>query len=260
MDTVKEFGVKPSEFGASSSPIFYKDKLIVALGGENNSLAALTPQSGSVVWKKHSFGNVYATPVVIKVGGQDQLALLASQRIVGIDPKDGALLWEHEHVNQWKTNISTPVWAKDSTLYVSSGGDAGARMLKLSRTGGKTTVEEVWTSRKMQVGRANAIRVAGQIYGSAGGNASFIGAADAKTGRVSWRERGLAEANMLYADGKLIILDEDGVLALAKPGAKKLEVLSKFQLFDDRSWTIPTLVGRLLFIRNNKSIVALDLG
>lgn len=259
LDPAKEFGVKPPEYGASSSPILYKDKLIVVLGGENNGIAALSPDSGNVVWKRHSFENVFSTPVVINVGGQDQLALLASEKIVGLDPNDGNLLWEHEHVNQWKTNISTPVWAKDGTLYVSSGGDAGARMLKLSRKGDTTTVEEVWTSKKMQVGRANAIRVADRIYGSAGGEASFIGAADARTGRVSWRERGLAEANMLYADGKLIILDEDGVLALAKPGAKKLEVLSKFQLFEDRSWTVPTLVGRRLFVRNNQSILALDL-
>ena len=53
---------------------------------------------------------------------------------------------------------------------------------------------------------------------------------------------------------------EDGVLALAKPGPDKLEVLSKFQLFEDRSWTIPTLVGNRLFVRNNESIVALELG
>ncbi len=260
LDPGKKFGVKPPEYGASSSPILYKGKLIVVLGGENNGIAALSPDSGDVVWKRHSFENVFSTPVVINVGGQDQLALLASEKIVGLDPNDGNLLWEHEHVNQWKTNISTPVWAKDGTLYVSSGGDAGARMLKLSRTGGKTTVEEVWTSKKMQVGRANAIRVADRIYGSAGGEASFIGAADARTGRVTWRQRGLAEANMLFADGKLIILDEDGVLALAKPGAEKLEVLSQFQLFEDRSWTVPTLVGRLLFVRNNQSIIALDLG
>jgi len=260
VDPVKDFGVKPSGFGASSSPILYKDKLIVVLGGENNGIAALSPDSGAVVWKKHSFDDVYSTPVVINVAGQDQLALLVSDKVVGLDPKTGDLLWEHEHVNQWKTNISTPVWAKDNTLYVSSGGDAGARMLKLAREGDKTTVTEVWQSKKMQVGRTNAVRVADQIYGSAGGQASFIGATDARTGDVSWRERGLAEANMLYADGKLIILAEDGVLALAKPGEKGLEVLSKFQLFEDRSWTIPTLVGRILFVRNNQSILALDLG
>jgi len=260
VDPVKDFGVKPSGFGASSSPILYKDKLIVVLGGENNGIAALSPDSGEVVWKKHSFDDVYSTPVVINVAGQDQLALLVSDKVVGLDPRSGDLLWEHEHVNQWKTNISTPVWAKDGTLYVSSGGDAGARLLKLSRKGDTTTAAEVWQSKKMQVGRANAVRVADRIYGSAGGQASFIGAADAKTGEVSWRERGLAEANMLYADGKLIILAEDGVLALAKPGDKNLEMLSKFQLFEDRSWTVPTLVGKRLYVRNNQTILALDLG
>lgn len=259
-DPVKEFGVKPPEFGASASPILYKDKLIVPLGGENNGVAALVPATGDVIWKRHSFKNLYPSPVIINVGGQDQLALVVSNRIVGLEPHSGDLLWEHKHVNQWETNISTPVWGEDGTIYVSSGGDAGARMLKLTRLGEKTTVEEVWHSKKMQVSRANAIRVSDRIYGSAGGQASFIGAADVKTGSVSWRERGLKEANILYADGKLIMLDEDGVLALARPGPDKLEVLCKFQLFEDRSWTVPTLVGSRLFVRNNESIVALELG
>jgi len=259
-DPEAEFGATPARFGASASPIIDQGKLFVVLGGKDNGIAALSPVTGAVIWKRHSFENTYSSPVVVKVGGQDQIALLTSDKIVGLNPVNGDILWEQEHVNQWKTNISTPVFAKDSTLYVSSGGDAGARMFKLTRSGGKTKVAELWKSRKMQVGQGNAIRVADRVFGSAGGRASFIGAADAQTGKVAWRQRGFSKATMIYADGKLIILDEDGVLALARPGKDALDVLSKFQLFEDRSWSIPTLVGKKLFVRDQKKMIALDLG
>lgn len=259
-DTETEFGVTAPRFGASASPILYRDKLLVVLGGKDNGIAAFSPKTGDVIWKRHSFENTYSSPVMVQVDGQDQITLLTSDKIVGLDPENGDLLWEREHVNQWKTNISTPVFAHDGTLYVSSSGDAGSRMLKLGRKDGKTTVEELWKSRKMQVGQGNAIRVADRIFGSAGGTTSFIGASDAKTGKVAWRERGFSKATMIYADGKLIILDEDGVLAIARPQRDRLEVLSKFQLFHDRSWSVPTLIGKKLYVRNQKTIVALDLG
>ncbi len=259
-DTETEWGVTAPRFGSSASPILYQDRLLVVLGGKDNGIAALSPKTGDVIWKRHSFENTYSSPVIVHVGGQDQIALLVSDKIVGLDPENGDLLWAHEHVNQWKTNISTPVFAHDGTLYVSSSGDAGSRMLKLGRKEGKTTVEELWISRKMQVGQGNAIRVADRIFGSAGGNTSFIGASDARTGKVAWRQRGFSKATMIYADGKLIILDEDGVLAIARPQPDRLEVLSKFQLFHDRSWSVPTLIGKKLYVRNQKRIVALDLG
>jgi len=259
LDPVAEFGVEPPGFGASASPMQLGDKLYVVLGGKGNGLAALEPDTGKVIWKKHDFENLYSSPVAVNVAGRRQLVLVTSDRVVGIDPETGERLWEHEHVNQWKTNISTPAWLNDGTLYVSSGGDAGARLLKLTHKDGKTVVGELWKTREMQVGQGNAIRVGDYIYGSSGHNATFIGATEADTGKVAWRQRGFKKATMLYADDKLIILDEDGVLALARPGKKELDVRSKFELFDGRSWTVPTLVGKRLYARDNKTIVALDL-
>lgn len=259
-DTVSEFGVKAPVFGASSSPIAHKGNLLIVLGGENSGMASLSLATGEVNWKRHTFENMYSSPIIINVGGQEQVALLTSDAVVGINPDNGDLLWQQEHLNQWKTNIPTPVFAKDNTLYVSSGGDAGARMFKLSRDGSQTTIEEVWKSRKMQVSQGNAIRVNSMVFGSAGDQAAFLGAADAKTGKVVWRERGYAKATMIHADGKLIILDEDGVLALARPKADQVEILAKFQLFKDRAWSAPTLVGKKLYVRDQKTIIALDLG
>ena len=46
--------------------------------------------------------------------------------------------------------------------------------------------------------------------------------------------------------------------ATATPEA--LTVLSKFRLFDDKSWTVPTLHGTRLYARDGKTITALDLG
>ena len=75
-----------------------------------------------------------------------------------------------------------------------------------------------------------------------------------------WRERGFSKANCLGAGEYLIILDEDGQLALAKPTPEKLNVVSKTNILEKVTWTVPTLVGTTLYVRDKKNIVALDLG
>jgi hypothetical protein len=116
--------------------------------------------------------------------------------------------------------------------------------VKLSRVGGKTTVQEVWASRLMRVHFSNAIRVGDVICGSSGdfGPAPFT-AIDVKTGKVLWRNRSFPRASFLFADGRFIILDEDGQLLLATATADGLTVVSKTELLSNQAWTVPSLAG-----------------
>ena len=63
----------------------------------------------------------------------------------------------------------------------------------------------------------------------------------------------------LYADGKIILADQDGTLALCKVSPEKFEVLSKAPVLESIAWTPPTLVGTRLYVRDRKTIEAFDL-
>ena len=131
--------------------------------------------------------------------------------------------------------------------------------MKLSQKDGKTTVEKLWETRKLAIHHGNAIRVNDCVFAIAGGRAAFFSALDMKTGELLWKERGFSKATCLYADGKLIVLDEDGTLALATATREGLKVLSSAQLCEKVAWTVPTLVGTTLYVRDKKNIMALDL-
>jgi len=99
------------------------------------------------------------------------------------------------------------------------------------------------------------------VYGSTGQrDPSFFAAINIKDGKVAWRERGFSKATTVLADGKLIILDEDGQLGLATATPEKFTVHSKVPLLDKVSWTVPTVVGKKMYVRDKKNIMALDLG
>jgi outer membrane protein assembly factor BamB len=261
-DLWKDLGGARMERGYSCSPVSYKNLVIVTLGGRGQSLVAFDQKDGRVVWKKQDLTVSPASHLVINVDGQDQLVAFMGSAIAGLDPQTGDLLWSYPHETDFGLNITTPVWGDDNLLFLSSAYSGGSRVLRLTRdkATGKANATEVWFHRRLRVHHTTAVRVGDQVYGSSGDfGPSFIASVDVKTGQVLWQHRGFAKANLLYADGKLILLDEDGNLGLATVSTDGLKVLSKAQIFDGRAWTVPTLVGTRLYLRDRKNIVALDL-
>lgn len=112
----------------------------------------------------------------------------------------------------------------------------------------------------MRIHFGNAIRVGDYVYASSGdfGPAPFT-AIDVRTRQVVWRNRSMARATAVLADQRFILLDEDGNLALATPMPAGLTINSKVELLTNNAWTVPTLAGTTLYVRDRKSVMALDL-
>jgi hypothetical protein len=99
------------------------------------------------------------------------------------------------------------------------------------------------------------------VYGTDGAfGPKFMTAVNVETGEQGWRERGFGHASLLHADGKFIIMDEDGDLVLATMSPQGMQTLARASILETTSWTVPTLVGTTLYARDRARIVALDLG
>jgi outer membrane protein assembly factor BamB len=271
-DLYEEFGGTRLGFGYSCHALPYKDTLIVLAGGRAGLLSRLTGSGGSaaiafkqadgaVAWQSLSFDNAHSSPVLITVDGQQQVVALLAQEVIGFSPDTGAELWRHPHPTPYGLAISTAVWGPDGILFVASAYGGGSRALELRQAGGKTTVRELWASPKLQLHFGTAIRVGEFVYMSDAYNGpALMTAVNVKTGRIAWQQRGFAKAQLLSADGKLILLDEDGTLALARATPERFEVLAQAPLLKKIAWTPPTLVGTRLYVRDRTSLAALDLG
>ena len=260
-DLWTEYNGRKMDRGYSCSPLAYKNTIILTLGGPGQAFIAFNQQDGSVAWKNQTLDMSPTSPILINVDGEDQLVAFMGKQIVGVNPNNGELLWSHGHVTDWGLNISNPIWGADNLLFVSSAYNGGSRVLKLTRKEGKTSVEEIWFDRRFRLHHSTAIRIGDYVYGSSGdfGPAPFS-AINVKTGEIAFHDRTFPKANLLYVDEKLIILDEDGTLALATVSPTGLNVISKTALMQNLAWTVPTLVGTKLYLRDRRTITAVDLG
>jgi outer membrane protein assembly factor BamB len=231
------------------------------MGGPNQAVAAFDQASGKLLWKNGYFVWAPASPILIDVDKQPQLVVFGGDVVTGMDPANGRELWRHPHKTDWGLNISTPVWVADQRLLVvSSAYGVGTRALELRQAGGKTTVTEKWHSQRMRIHIGTIIRLGEHAYASSGDfGPAFISAIDLKSGNVAWQDRSFARAQLLYADGKVIVLDEDGTLGLATLSPQGLKVLAKASVLKHLAWTPPTLVGTTLYVRDRQTISAFDL-
>jgi len=261
-DLVEEFGAKMPEYGYACSPLEYKNTLILPVGGkEGQSIMAFDPASGSVLWKKQDFEITYSSPIIVRFSGEDQLVFFTGNSLVGLNPTNGETLWSHPHKTQYDANIMTPLWDGKDTLFCSAAYDSGARAVQLVKDGDKTVPKELWFNKKMRLHHGNAIHIGGFAYGSSGDfGPAFFMAVNLKDGEIAWRERGFKKTTCVFADGKIILLDEDGQLALVKATPEKFTLLSKCKIAETYAWAAPTLVGTKLYVRDRKHIVALELG
>ena len=269
-DLFKHFPANPSMVhGFAVSPIACKNTIIVKLGEQGHAIVALNPKDGSLVWEKQNFTYTASTPILINVDGQEQLVTTFSGAVVGFDPDSGELLWSQPpqgvKLDQARSSIpgyiiSTPIWGLGNLLFTSSAGGGGASVLHLTQSGGKTMVDELWYSNLMRIHYSNALRIGDYVYGSSGDSGpSPLTAINIRTGQVAWRDRTFGKVNMVLAGEKVILLDEGGNLARVMLTPEGMSVRWNVQLLQSVAWTSPTLVGTKLYIRDRRTIMALDL-
>jgi outer membrane protein assembly factor BamB len=248
-------------YGYASSPIAFRDTIVVPVGGAGRALMAFNQADGKVAWAKNDFGNVYSSPILIDVGGLEQLAIVLDGAVVAVNPHNGDLQWQIPFKADYSIAVATPVYGSDNLMFVSSEYNAGSKVISLERAGQQTTATELWSSNRLRLHHGNAMRIGPAIYFSSGGKGSqaILSSVDARSGKIYWQERSIEKATFVWADNKLITLDQDGNLMIAYPSTEGFKIAAKAPVLTNLSWTPPTLVGTRLYIRDRRSMMALDL-
>lgn len=252
---------EPPEWGFSASPVWAGDRVVVHthLAGEHAgaTVVALAPEDGRVLWSAESGHPGYASPLFGELAGRPQIVSFIGPGLVGLDPDDGSRLWFQEWKTSYNVNAADPVLLPPDRIYLSSGYQNGAVMLRVEADdAGALSLDEVWNSRSMKNHFSSSVRHGDHLYGF--DNATFKAIA-VHDGQTLWRQRGFGKGSLIVADDKLVVLTDDGALVLVNPSPDGYEELGRVQVLQGDSWTPPSLAGQWLYLRDHQDLVCLNL-
>jgi outer membrane protein assembly factor BamB len=250
-------GVKVPEWGFAASPLVIDDVVVIAASG---ALAAYDVASGKPRWSRKSGGGSYSSPHLATIDGVRQILLLTGAGVSSVALSDGTLLWE----NAWAgVPIVQPAQIAGGDLLITTAdamGALGIRRIAVAHgapTGG-WRVEERWTSRGLKPYFNDYVVHEGHAYGFDGSILSCIDLAD---GARKWKggRYGNGQLILLADQDVMLVLSEEGELALVRAAPDQFTELARFKVLDAKTWNHPVLVGDMLFVRNGEEMAAFRL-
>ena len=254
-NTSTDTGRKVSDWGFSSSPLIINDVVIVAAAG---TMAGYDVTTGRLRWTGPKYGGSYSSPHRVTIDGVVQALLLGGPGAISVDPATGATLWVHEWI---PGPIVQPALLPDGDIIINglaATGGQGTRRIHVTRTAGGWSVEERWTSIGLKPYFNDFVVHKGHAYGFDGNILSSISMED---GKRNWKggRFGNGQLLLLADQDLLLVLSEDGELALVSATTDKFTEVARFPALNAKTWNHPVLVGDLLLVRNGEEMVAFKL-
>lgn len=288
VDTSEKFNVVQNFFGVGSTPLVVGDLLIVNVGGSppggpadvyagpvrasGAGVVAFDKFQGKVVWQCADELASYASPVATEIDGRPWCFVFARGGLVALDPRTGEIDFEYP----WRAKITNSVNASSpvvvgNEVFISETYGPGSSLLRVRP--GKYDI--VWKDnvrkrqKAMQLHWNSAIYHEGYLYGSSGRhtNGAEMRCIKWANGTVKWSQGSLGRCSLLYADGHLISLAENGTLQVLKANPEQYDMVQSVLLEDadgeellkPYAWTAPVLARGLLYLRGEDRLVCLDL-
>jgi outer membrane protein assembly factor BamB len=252
-----DHGAGNLQWGMSAAPLVVDDAVIVLPGGASGkSIAAYDRRNGSRLWSVESDQQAYSSPMLLTIADTRQIVVLAATRLLGLTPGKGELLWQYPWPTQMGINASQPLLVGDSRLFVSSSYSMGAALIEVTRDQGTFAVREIWRNNRMKNRFTSSVLHEGYIYGL---DEAILTCLDAATGDVKWKGGRYGYGQIVLAGGYIIVLTEDGDLALIRATPAKHEEISRFSALEGKTWNHPALADGYLLVRNLQEMAAYDL-
>lgn len=252
-----DFKGRAPNWGYTESPLVDGDRVIVAPGGPSAAIVALNKATGAVIWKSQSDGAAYSSAMPFDAGAIRGLATLTSSAAIGLNMKDGELLWRYTNVSNRTANIATPIVNQDRVFFSTDYG-TGCVLLKLTPQGGSVQASEVYFNKDMRNHYTTSVLVDGYLYGY---SSDILTAMEWTTGKVAWRNRSVGKGNCAYADQRLYCLGEDGVAGLIEATPRAYAEKSRFEIPRGSlpTWSPPVVANGRLYLREQDNLYSYDI-
>ena len=241
---------KPPTWGFCSSPLIVGESVIVHAGGDDDlGTLGFDTGSGKLKWSVPAGDHTYCSPALLKVAGQEVVAMLTNRELAFIDPVAGKIVATHECESPSYRALQPQSFEKNSVLIVTGMG-VGTHRIDIEVKDGKWTTKEAWVSKRLKPDFNDFVVVGKFAYGFDGKIFTCI---DLKDGTQRWRAGRYGKGQVMgLASGQLLVITEKGEVILLPASPDMHQELAKLQAIKGKTWNHPVLVGDRLYVRNSQ--------
>lgn len=266
-DLKADLELADTPYSLGASPLVLGDRLILALPAAKTRAAgvvAINTQTGETLWTATDHGLSYATAKPAQLGERAAAVVFTGKGVLTLDASDGAILGEFKfgvgEGRSERVNAVSPL-VVGQTVFVTAGPGPGIAALSLGPAGGLSLL---WRNRRLLDSQyTTVVHHAGFLYGfnSLWNGTCELRCIDATTAEQRWgHESDLRRGQLMFVDGRLVVLGEHGHLAVfdASPESARVRYLSPEPLLSKPCYCAPALAGGLLFVRDERRLLAID--
>ncbi|MFO1020479.1 MAG: PQQ-binding-like beta-propeller repeat protein [Planctomycetales bacterium] len=268
VEVKQKFRGKGSDFGFAITPTVVEGLVILPVGGLGASVVALHCRDGSIAWNSGGESASYTPVLPIRVRGERQLLALMENSVAAYEFPKGSQLWRIGLSQGYDEHSAWPVYS-EPYFFISSPFRSGGELYQLSDK--KLDPPRLVRHTDLMSNDIFSCALAeGHLYGF------DLKDVQAKAHRPSrgtfrclefpslkekWSTDRTGHANVIVADGKLILFNDEGDLILAKQTPARYEELARARVLGGEiCWTQPTLSHGRLYVRNHSRCACILLG
>jgi outer membrane protein assembly factor BamB len=241
-------------WGLSGSPIVHENLLLLNVGDAGLALDKLT---GKVVWTSERKDAGYSSPLPFRRGDGWFAVFSSEDGYVAVNARTGKEFWRINWPTRYGVNAADPIIADDQ-VFISSGYNKGTALFPM--TAGEPTA--VWKNKVLRTQINSAVLIDGYVFGIDGdsGAKAKLTCVEFKSGTVRWSEPAVGYGSLMAANGRLIVLSDEGELMIAPASPEKFAPSAKAKVLDGKCWTVPVLANGRVYCRNaSGELVCVDL-
>lgn len=250
--------------GHNGSPIVDGDRVLVPVGNTNGaSLVCFSKSDGKVLWKAGSDEAAYANLMTATLAGERQLVAYTADSLMGVRLEDGQVRWRIPLKTAAKRHVVTPIILGDRVIVSSHTLGLLCFEIRKDAASGAVEAKPAWSNRDLKISLATLVHVDGTLYGQ-GPDKNFV-CVRASDGQLLWTQPGFGDRPLTgytstFAVGdRLLALTEQGQLILLRASVEGYRELSRLQVCG-KNWSHPAFADGRLYLRDNKDLLAVDLG
>ena len=259
-DIVADSGGKVPQWGFAASPLVAQGVVSVFAGGpDGKSVLGYDASSGKLLWCAGGDQFSYCSLQPAQLAGVEQQIIATDGGLTSFLPSRGQILWQYRWPLELEmARVVQPTLLGDSDVLIGTGFGYGTRRVRVARNDAKWTAEEVWTTRAIKPYFNDLVVHRDHIYGFDG---NFFTCVSLDDGKGKWRARGYGNGQvLLLADQDLLlVLSENGEVALLDADPDKHNERGRFQGVEGKTWNHPVVAHGKLFIRNGEEAACYQL-